>query len=332
MQNKKIICADAATENCPCVLAETGDCLICSRLQEKQECSCEWSGVCVYNEFIQNNRKRALTRTGKSFIISDIKTTSDSGFIIMDIACGRGFALSCMSPGAHIFIRPEGCEGYYDTPLSLLHADHVKGLITLCFRVISSKTKVIAGCRIGSRVVIRGPYRNGIKGLPRSLSGKKVMIAASGAGVIPAVAAAGLLSAHNDIELNVHRPGRSEHEIIDRYLDARAGINVKYFNSKNDDINDTSASSIESSAEFTHTNLQNSNFDAYIILGSSIFVNIVAESIRKYVDNYNSKIQNKNVIIAVSNNSVMSCGEGVCGACASGSTHAGGCKCTDVFW
>lgn len=328
MQNKKIICADAATENCPCVLAETSDCLICSRLQKKQECSCEWSGVCVYNEFIQNNRKRALMRTGKSFTISDIKTTSDSSFIIMEIACGRGFALSCMSPGTHVFIRPEGYEGYYDTPLSLLRTDHVKGLITLCFRVISSKTKVLAEYRTGSRVVIRGPYRNGIKGLPRSLSGKKIMIAASGAGVIPAVAAAGLLSARNDIEINVHEPGRSEHEIIDRYLDVCAGIDVRYFNSKDNDINDTSVSSVKS----PYINLQNSNFDAYIILGSSIFVNMLAESIRKYIDNDNSKIQNKNAIIAVSNNSIMSCGEGICGACAPGSKHAGGCKCTEVFW
>lgn len=154
------------------------------------------------------------------------------------------------------------------------------------------------------------------------------MIAASGAGVIPAVAAAGLLSARNDIEINVHEPGRSEHEIIDRYLDVCAGIDVRYFNSKDNDINDTSVSSVKS----PYINLQNSNFDAYIILGSSIFVNMLAESIRKYIDNDNSKIQNKNAIIAVSNNSIMSCGEGICGACAPGSKHAGGCKCTEVFW
>ena len=49
-------CIDVGSENCPCYLALTGDCLICSRLQGKDYCGCNWAGVCVYNEFIQGNK------------------------------------------------------------------------------------------------------------------------------------------------------------------------------------------------------------------------------------------------------------------------------------
>ncbi len=336
MQNKKIICADAATENCPCLLAETGDCLICSRLQGKNECDCDWAGVCVYNEFIQNNRKRALTRAEKSFTISDMKATSDGSFIIMDIDCGRGFALGCMSPGVHLFIRPDGREKYYDTPLSVLNADHTAGIVTVCFRVISAKTKALAECRAGGAVIVRGPYRNGIKGLPRGLSGRKVLIAAAGAGIIPAVAAGGLLAAHNDIEVVVQDAGAAEREIVDEYLNDDSIVISGMESGKNgtaDDaaIKDAGGAVTGSSKEF-YRKLQSGSFDAYIILGSTGFVNSTAELVRK--DRNKNKNKDKNLIIAVSNNSVMSCGEGICGACAcfdADGRRVVGCKCTEAL-
>ncbi len=334
MQNKKIICADAATENCPCLLAETGNCLICSRLQGKNECDCDWAGVCVYNEFIQNNRKRALTRAEKSFIISDMKTTSDSSFVIMDIDCGRGFALSCMSPGVHVFIRPDGRERYYDTPLSVLRADHTAGIVTVCFRTLSAKTRALAECRAGGAVIVRGPYRNGIKGLPRGLSGRKVLIAAAGAGVIPAAAAGGLLAAHNDVEIAVLDAGAAEREIIDGYMDDGVAITVmnprKCGNAANgavENFGDAVDAAVGRNEEF-YRKLQDDSFDVYIILGSTGFVNDAAGRVRKRGN------KGKNIIIAVSNNSVMSCGEGVCGACActrDDGRRVVGCKCTEAL-
>ena len=34
------LCADIGTDNCPCPLAETGDCLVCGRLAGRGECDC----------------------------------------------------------------------------------------------------------------------------------------------------------------------------------------------------------------------------------------------------------------------------------------------------
>lgn len=330
MQNKNIICADAATENCPCMLAETGDCLICSRLQGKNECGCDWAGVCVYNEFIQNNRKRALTRAEKRFMVSDVKRTSDGSFIIMDIACGRGIALSCLSPGTHIFIRPAGCERYYDVPLSVLRADHTSGVITVCFRVISAKTKALAECRAGCDVIVRGPYRNGIKGLPRGLYGKNILIATAGAGVAPAVHAAGLLAAHNDIEIALCNAEAAEHEIVDGYL--RDGIPVSdvHMCSYDDEIStENEGADVCGGTDLFYRKLHKNSFDTYILLGSTGFISAAAERVREYAG------YDKNVIIAVSNNSVMCCGEGICGACGcvgAGGGRVPGCKCAEALF
>ncbi len=72
-------CIDAGTENCPCYLALTGDCLTCSRLQGKDYCDCMWKGVCIYNEFqqagerINNPRKDFKAKiTARKFYLDDL--------------------------------------------------------------------------------------------------------------------------------------------------------------------------------------------------------------------------------------------------------------------
>lgn len=51
-------CIDAGSEYCPCHLAETGDCILCSQLSGKKFCDCiNWKGVCIYQEFIWNGKK-----------------------------------------------------------------------------------------------------------------------------------------------------------------------------------------------------------------------------------------------------------------------------------
>ena len=65
MTYKEEVCIDAGSENCPCLLAESGDCITCSRLQGKDCCDCNWRGVCIYNEYIQNGKKINNRRESK---------------------------------------------------------------------------------------------------------------------------------------------------------------------------------------------------------------------------------------------------------------------------
>lgn len=341
MQNKNIKCADAASENCPCWLAETGDCLVCSRLSGKDECDCDWTGVCIYNEFILNNKKRALPRAEEIFEIIEASELKEGGFTILKIACGRGFALKCLNPGTHIFIRPNEREKYYDTPLSILAADHTAGTLTVCFRVISAKTKALAQCAVGSKVTVRGPYRNAITGLPRRMSEHRILLIASGAGIIPAIFASNILSRNNNIEL-VAGGGTAEKQLMRLYLDENAGscpdeIIFRDFSSESSNRYCTCDGNGRISVSNTNANtnsngngskladiLQNRNFNDIIILGNVNFTQSIKETAEKFSDAH----------IAVSNNAPMSCGEGICGACSydtSDGRHVPRCKCAQLL-
>ena len=92
------ICADAGTVNCPCPLAETGDCLRCSRLAGCQKCDCNWAGLCIYNEFIQNDGK---VRNRRNDIDVEIvsKTWYSTDLLVLVLKVPRGLALSATMPG-----------------------------------------------------------------------------------------------------------------------------------------------------------------------------------------------------------------------------------------
>ena len=86
------ICADVGTRNCPCPLAETGDCLVCSRLSGARECSCRWAGVCVYNEYMQNGSMVRTKRQDRSTEILQRLWQGDD-LLMLQLRVSRGFAL-----------------------------------------------------------------------------------------------------------------------------------------------------------------------------------------------------------------------------------------------
>lgn len=346
MQNQTVKCADAASENCPCLLAETGDCLVCSRMRGLNECDCDWTGVCIYNEFILNGKKRALPRAEeklkiiKTGFIPDSpekavsapepcteKETGDykeGGFMIMEMDCTRGFALKCLNPGTHIFIRPAEREKYYDTPLSILAADRTAGTLTVCFRIISAKTKALAGCGAGDTVSVRGPFRNGITGLKRNMTGLRVLIAASGAGTVPAVFTSNLISGANRVDLLIDG-GHAEKQLIRMYLSESglscpAEIHFRDFSRELCCTDDPAALSGYGSAAAFFSGRKN-EYDEIIILGSDSFITFFRAAAETFTSAH----------IACSNNAPMSCGEGICGACLCTQENGGRsprCKCS----
>ena len=70
MVNQRLECIDAGSEYCPCYLAETDDCIICSHLQGKEFCDCNWNGVCVYQDFCWlNEKKKDIRKTIEAQIV-----------------------------------------------------------------------------------------------------------------------------------------------------------------------------------------------------------------------------------------------------------------------
>ena len=100
--NKK--CVDAGREGCPCVLAESGNCMVCSRLSGGSCNDCSWQGVCIYSLFLQNGRKRVSGRRSEVFAVKEIRTYSED-FKVFVLSVPRGLCQRAARPGSFVFAK-----------------------------------------------------------------------------------------------------------------------------------------------------------------------------------------------------------------------------------
>lgn len=188
------ICADVGTRNCPCPLAETGDCLVCSRLSGARECSCRWAGVCVYNEYMQNGSMVRTKRKARSTgILQRLRQGDD--LLMLQLRVPRGFALEASRPGSFLFLKPPGAPEMTSVPVSVMVADVEHESLWVILKIISAKTKALAACE--DFLEMRGIYRSGLLG--KGVAGmldlhdpgisvrKRWLILTKGVGFAPAV-------------------------------------------------------------------------------------------------------------------------------------------------
>lgn len=188
------ICADVGTRNCPCPLAETGDCLVCSRLSGARECSCRWAGVCVYNEYMQNGSMVRTKRKDRSTEILQRLRQGDD-LLMLQLRVPRGFALEASRPGSFLFLKPPGAPEMTSVPVSVMAADVEHESLWVILKIISAKTKALAACE--DFLEMRGIYRSGLLG--KGVAGmldlhdpgisvrKRWLILTKGVGFAPAV-------------------------------------------------------------------------------------------------------------------------------------------------
>ena len=322
-------CIDCGTENCPCYLAATGDCLVCSRLAGKDYCDCNWKGVCIYNEFIQSGKKINNVREEFTAKVEENKRYGqDTVVLVLDV--GRGFALKCAKPGSYVFLKRAEDEDFYNIPISVMKSDITGGKIHLAVKEMSAKSKRItevqphfehidagtadsagkaneniAGSNkcenIGGEdsLCVRGVYRNGILGL-KSLIGprgkvdtdRKMMIVTKGVGFAPAAHMLEWIDgrARADIYTDTDK---IEEELIAEYLPQR--LNGKRENTD-----------LRREFEFKGTErisalYKAGGYDTLVVFASDYYIEQIGKILK---------------IDARSNNFRLCCGEGVCGACA----------------
>lgn len=310
--SNNIDCIDSGTENCPCYLAATGDCLICSRLQGKEYCDCLWKGVCIYNEFIQNNQR--VNNPRKEFsarIVSKKQYLEDLYVITLEV--GRGFALKAAIPGSYVFLQAPDYINYYQTPISIMQVDSERGFVTVLVKSISAKTKAI--CMQEDKLAIRGVYRGGISGMPRItgrfsriLPDSKLLVLTKGVGFAPAMNLLHWAGKNTETEIIID-PDKICTQVIWDYLHPFAADKVH----------------IQSLQECLDSTLQDKitegGYTVVAVLASDYYI----EEIRKII----SRLPVPPEFIH-SNNANICCGEGVCGACScvdsSGNVHKK-CKC-----
>lgn len=156
-------CIDAGSEYCPCHLAETGECIMCSQLQGKTFCDCRnWKGVCIYQHFVSNREQKKERRSSFSCEILSVNLLSDSA-AIMQIKTSKTLARELNVPGAYVFLRSPEDPEYYDTPMSVMAVDEANSTLLMAIAVRGIKTKILS--RLAGEISVRGPYWNGLLGL-----------------------------------------------------------------------------------------------------------------------------------------------------------------------
>ncbi|MDD6793818.1 MAG: FAD-binding oxidoreductase, partial [Clostridiaceae bacterium] len=163
MNKEKMDCIDCGTEYCPCKLAESGECILCSQLHGTCFCDClNWKGVCVFQEFHNNGLKAKEGRKTYSCKITFVNEI-EKDLLMIKFDAPHKLALDLVKPGSFIFIRTDEND-FFDVPISIMDSNADKNEVTIVIEVRGVKTKKLKEAKVGSEIVIRGPYWNGVFG------------------------------------------------------------------------------------------------------------------------------------------------------------------------
>lgn len=285
-------CVDAKTPYCPCYLAETESCSVCSILQGKDYCDCHWQGVCIYQEYLWKNKK---SKKRKSFVFDIVnKKYIEDNLITIELKVDNPDILSlCNRPGSYAFLKNFNLPDFYNIPLSIMDIDEKRNTILFGVGIIGPKTKALATAKT---LTFKGPYFNGLFGLKyiNSSVKKRWLIIGKGIGQIPLILLIKKLN-KNKNRLNIFLdPGLLEVNIVQEKL-SNMGVSTQNINLEN--------TYDEKKIEFF---IKNDLVDYICSTGS---------------DSQHKKIQGlidkstKNIPLIMSNNQKLCCGEGICGSC-----------------
>lgn len=182
-------CIDCGSEYCPCHLAESGNCILCSHLDGKDFCDCcNWNGVCIYQEFVQNNFK---AKAGRKYQCCKIlsKEKIEDKMLTFKIKVSDKLISDLVNPGSFVFIRRPDCGSTFDTPICVMNCDTAEETITLTMEIKGVKTKALDELEVGQNIFVKGPFWNGILGLKALLETKNkvCLLVARGIGQAPMV-------------------------------------------------------------------------------------------------------------------------------------------------
>ena len=186
-------CFDAGSEFCPCPLAELGYCVACSVLRGENRCDCGWSGICIYEEFLRNERKaRPLRREWETVVIQrdEIAPGGGNGHMAFSFRVKAPEELTrwFVLPGSFAFVRVKGRPEMFNVPLSAM--DREGDVLTFACETLGPKTEDLRQqVRPGTGLILKGPFWSGVQGLAaiKTRAGGRTLIIAKGMGQAPAV-------------------------------------------------------------------------------------------------------------------------------------------------
>jgi len=300
MRKEAIDCIDCGTEYCPCKLAESGECLICSQCQGKCFCDClNWRGVCVYQELYNNDNKAKDGRKTYDCLVNDVLKFNNN-LIMIKFKAPHKLVLDLVKPGSYIFIRTD-VNKYFDIPISIMNSDLENDIITVVVEIKGIKTNRLFDTNINENIIIRGPYWNGVFGIKNveAQVSNKVLVLSRGIGMAPMMPVIRKLSAQNN-ELQVVVDETPFDSIVSDIILNEFKLDfTKNILLEKGKLSDHGKVIIKD-ALFNGIN--------YIHIAGP---DILAYEVIKYLDS----LDRKDIKLSCCNNFKMCCGEGICGAC-----------------
>ncbi|MHC6180113.1 sulfide/dihydroorotate dehydrogenase-like FAD/NAD-binding protein [Clostridium sp. JNZ X4-2] len=290
-------CIDAGGPYCPCHLAETSDCVLCSQLSGKEFCQCkDWCGVCIYDQYISNGSKaKNLRKTYTCTILK--KSLPDKNLCLLTLNAPGNLTRELIYPGSFIFLRNIGNADYYDVPISIMEANIDKNTLKIAIKLNGAKTKNLFKLNEKDQVFVRGPFSNGIMGLSNVYGAKNgtSLIIARGIGLAPSIPVIKKLYSNNNKIISI---------VDTQFNDS---FSKKYFDGYSSDIVNCTTIKGENLTDKFKTILQDFLTAEDINIIHCGGPDILIYKILQLVD--------KTIKFSCCNNSKMNCGEGICSSC-----------------
>jgi dihydroorotate dehydrogenase electron transfer subunit len=286
---------------CPCHLAETGDCILCSQLAGKSFCDCgNFNGVCIYQDFASNNYKAKDSRKYYNCKILR-KDKLEDNIVIFKLEVTDKLASELVHPGSFVFVRRADTEIRFDTPISIMDTDTRNNTITIAIELKGVKTKALDFLKEGEDMLVKAPFWNGILGLKNifTIKNSKCLIVARGIGQAPMIPPLKHLHSNNNEIIVVLDNSPYKNSFVSGYLDKYASKVIQCNTIKNGRITE----------EF-NTILNSLIRDNTISLVHCDAADILNYELMKALEDID-----KDIKFTCCNNAKMSCGEGVCGCC-----------------
>lgn len=291
-------CIDAGTEYCPCHLAETGNCILCSQLSGKEFCDCvNWKGVCIYQEFIWNKNRAKEERKTYSCTIKE-KTIIEEKIVLFKIEMPHKIVTDLVHPGSFVFLRNPICTQFYDAPISIMDANTEENYIMVAIELKGSKTRAIGLLKEEEKILVRGPFWNGIWGLKNiyNLKNEKALIIIRGIGQAPSL----------PVIKKLHSNGCSTEILIDNRPFEKVFC-MDYIKKYNPNITECKMMNRgDLTPEFLETlksKYMNEEYKLIYCAGPDVLSYKILYALGNTIP------------FSCCNNSRMCCGEGVCGCC-----------------
>lgn len=294
MQKLNVTCIDINSRYCPCILAETNHCVFCSQLKGEGICDCNWSGLCILYEKQWQGKNEAENNMNRTELITkfDILEQFSNNIFLLDFSVPTELANLLKPIGSFVFLRCPDDPQFFHFPVGIMKVN--KEHLQVVIEVVGAKSQKIF-LQDNRTILVRGPYHSGILGKAwiDNLNHGKILLIAGGMGQPPALPLAQKLVENNNQVTALLAPGKLGKNCIENEL-------------RNLDIAIRCVNSMRKEGLPLVTELLNMSPDLLVSAGPDAQHTAIITAMQD---------KGVNIPMAVTNNAVMCCGEGICGSC-----------------